>query len=84
MVEARRAGSGQAGFTLVEMIVCLALAALIGVLLVNAVRITGSASSAVTAVTLRNNMTSGYDRPQPRRSAAADRRRRRHPSSVLA
>lgn len=37
----------QAGFTLVEMLVCLALAALIGTLMVNAVRVSGTASSAV-------------------------------------
>ncbi|MGX7703358.1 prepilin-type N-terminal cleavage/methylation domain-containing protein [Methylobacterium sp. Gmos1] len=36
----------QAGFTLVETLVCLALAGLIGVLLLNAVRIAGGASAA--------------------------------------
>ncbi|KMO44740.1 hypothetical protein VQ03_01430 [Methylobacterium tarhaniae] len=38
--------AGQAGFTLVETLVCLALAGLIGVLLLNAVRIAGGASAA--------------------------------------
>ncbi|SFU88836.1 general secretion pathway protein J [Methylobacterium sp. 174MFSha1.1] len=36
----------QAGFTLVETLVCLALAGLVGVLLLNAVRIAGGASAA--------------------------------------
>jgi general secretion pathway protein J len=36
----------QAGFTLVETLVCLALAGLVGVLLLNAVRVAGGASAA--------------------------------------
>ncbi|MGF3025962.1 prepilin-type N-terminal cleavage/methylation domain-containing protein [Methylobacterium aquaticum] len=40
------AAARQAGFTLVETLVCLALAGLIGVLLLNAVRIAGGASAA--------------------------------------
>ncbi|WP_099952375.1 prepilin-type N-terminal cleavage/methylation domain-containing protein [Methylobacterium currus] len=42
----REAAARQAGFTLVETLVCLALAGLIGVLLLNAVRIAGGASAA--------------------------------------
>ncbi|WP_162561344.1 prepilin-type N-terminal cleavage/methylation domain-containing protein [Methylobacterium terrae] len=38
--------AAQAGFTLVETLVCLALAGLIGVLLLNAVRIAGGAAAA--------------------------------------
>ncbi len=40
------AAAPQAGFTLVETLVCLALAGLIGVLLLNAVRIAGGAAAA--------------------------------------
>lgn len=43
-----RAEARQAGFTLVETLVCLALAGLIGVLLLNAVRIAGGASAAAS------------------------------------
>lgn len=43
---APEATAREAGFTLVETLVCLALAGLIGVLLVNAVRVAGSASTA--------------------------------------
>ncbi|KMO15583.1 prepilin-type N-terminal cleavage/methylation domain-containing protein [Methylobacterium platani] len=47
MTRARRdPAAAQAGFTLVETLVCLALAGLIGVLLLNAVRIAGGAATA--------------------------------------
>ena len=36
----------EAGFTLIEMVVCLALAALLGVLMVSAIRVAGTASAA--------------------------------------
>lgn len=56
MVEER-----QAGFTLVEMLVCLALAALIGTLLVNAVRITGTASAAMSRAAAAEEVQSVRD-----------------------
>lgn len=40
----------EAGFTLIEMIVCLALAALLGTLLVSAIRVAGTATAAAGAV----------------------------------
>ncbi len=40
------AESREAGFTLIEMVVCLALAALIGLLMVNTIRVAGTASAA--------------------------------------
>lgn len=45
-VMSRDLAARQAGFTLVETLVCLALAGLVGVLLLNAVRIAGGASAA--------------------------------------
>lgn len=51
----------EAGFTLVEMLVCLALAALIGTLLVNAVRISGTASAAIARATASEEVQSVRD-----------------------
>lgn len=55
-VDARRAG-----FTLVEMIVCLALASLIGVLLINTMRIAGSASVAAATAARAEDVQSVRD-----------------------
>lgn len=51
----------EAGFTLVEMLVCLAVAALIGTLLVNAVRISGIASAAIARATAAEEVQSVRD-----------------------
>lgn len=69
-----RADRREAGFTLVEMLVCLALASLIGVLLVNTVRTAGTASVAVASAIRAEDVQSVRD--HLRRTFASLARRR--------
>ena len=51
----------EAGFTLIEMIVCLALAALLGVLLVTAIRVAGTATAAAGSAAIAEEVQSVRD-----------------------
>ncbi len=66
---------GQAGFTLVETLVCLALAGLIGVLLLNAVRIAGGASAAASRASAAEEVQSVRDHLRRTLGSLAQRRR---------
>ena len=66
--------AGQAGFSLVETLVCLALAGLIGVLMLNAVRIAGGASAAAGRATSAEELQSVRDHLRRTLGSLAQRR----------